>query len=78
MGQPTLHRLEQILAARSETLYPRRGDSDVRGDADKASQYYVNRLWTIYRDASVSAQGLRDRVDGWLRRDDEREEPEPD
>jgi hypothetical protein len=50
----------------------------VRGDADKASEYYVNRLWNLYRDASESAQGLRDRVDGRLRRDDEREEPEPD
>jgi Zn-dependent protease with chaperone function len=49
--------------------YPRRGESDLRGDADKASEYYVNKMWNIYRDASDSTQGLRDRIDEWLKRD---------
>lgn len=55
--------------------YPRRGDSDLRADADKASEYYVNRLWNIYRDASESAQGLWDKLDGWLKRDEDGAEP---
>lgn len=55
--------------------YPRRGDSDLRADADKASEYYVNRLWNIYRDASESAQGLWDKLDGWLKRDGDGAEP---
>jgi Zn-dependent protease with chaperone function len=55
--------------------YPRRGEGDLRADADTASEYYVNRLWSIYRDASEGAQGLRGRVDGWLKRDEESEEP---
>jgi hypothetical protein len=33
-------------------------------------------MWNIYRDASDATQGLRDRVDGWLKRDAEPEEPE--
>jgi hypothetical protein len=33
----------------------------------------VNRLWNIYREASEGAQGLRDRVDEWLRRDERRD-----
>jgi Zn-dependent protease with chaperone function len=49
--------------------YPRRGESDLRGDADKASEYYVNKMWNIYRDASDSTQGLRDKIDEWLKRD---------
>ena len=56
--------------------YPRRGESDPRGDADKASEYYVNKMWNIYRDASDASQGLRDKIDGWLRRDGENDEPE--
>ena len=48
--------------------YPRRGESDLRGDADKASEYYVDRMWNIYRDASDSAQGLRERFDSWRKR----------
>jgi hypothetical protein len=56
--------------------YPRRGESDLRGDTDKASEYYVNKMWNIYRDASDASQGLRDKVDGWLKRDAEPEEPE--
>lgn len=55
--------------------YPRRGESDLRADADKASEYYVNRLWSIYRDASEGAQGLRDRFEGWRKRDEEIDEP---
>ena len=55
--------------------YPRRGESDLRGDADKASEYYVNKMWNIYRDASEGAQGFREKVDGWLKRDGETEEP---
>ena len=48
--------------------YPRRGESDLRGDADKASEYYVNRMWNLYRDASDSAQGIRDWFDAkWKR-----------
>jgi len=54
--------------------YPRRGESDPRGDADKASEYYANRFWNIYRDASERAEGLRDKVDGWLRRDEPAED----
>jgi len=34
--------------------YPRRGESDLRGDTDKASEYYVNKMWNVYRDASES------------------------
>lgn len=49
--------------------YPRRGESDLRGDTDKASEYYVNKMWNIYRDASDATQGFRDKVDGWLKRD---------
>ncbi len=56
--------------------YPRRGESDLRGDADKASEYYVNKMWNIYRDASDATQGFRDKVDGWLKRDGDTEEPE--
>src|SRR5215470_8588700 len=56
--------------------YPRRGESDLRGDTDKASEYYVNKMWNIYRDASDATQGFRDKVDGWLKRDEETEEPE--
>jgi Zn-dependent protease with chaperone function len=56
--------------------YPRRGESDLRGDTDKASQYYVDKMWNIYRDASDASQGFRDKVDGWLKRDGET--PEPD
>lgn len=55
--------------------YARRGESDLRADAYKASQYYADRLWDVYRDASDGAQGLRDRVDGWLKRDEEGVEP---
>jgi Zn-dependent protease with chaperone function len=55
--------------------YPRRGEGDLRADADKASEYYVNRIWNIYRDASESAQGLWDKVDGWLKRDEDGAEP---
>jgi Zn-dependent protease with chaperone function len=50
--------------------YVRRGAEDLQADTDAASEYYVNRLWNIYRDASESAQGLRDKVDGWLKRDE--------
>jgi Zn-dependent protease with chaperone function len=56
--------------------YPRRGESDLRGDTDKASEYYVNKMWNIYRDASDATQGFRDKVDGWLKRDGETEETE--
>jgi Zn-dependent protease with chaperone function len=56
--------------------YPRRGESDLRDDADKASEYYVNKMWNIYRDASDATQGLLDKLDGWLRRDEETGEPE--
>ena len=49
--------------------YPRRGESDLRGDTEKASEYYVNKMWNIYRDASDATQGFRDKVDGWLKRD---------
>jgi Zn-dependent protease with chaperone function len=49
--------------------YPRRGESDLRGDTDKASEYYVNKMWNLYRDASDATQNLRDKVDGWLKRD---------
>ena len=56
--------------------YPRRGESDLRGDADEASEYYVNKMWNIYRDASDATQGFRDKVDGWLKRDGETTEPE--
>jgi Zn-dependent protease with chaperone function len=55
--------------------YARRGADDLHADTDAASEYYVNRLWNIYRDASESAQGLRDRIDGWLKRDEEGETP---
>ena len=54
--------------------YPRRGESDLQGDADRASDYYVNRLWNVYREASEGAQGLRGRLDDWLRRDEKGEE----
>ncbi len=54
--------------------YARRGAEDFQADTDAASEYYVNRLWNIYRDATESAQGLRDRIDGWLRRDEEDED----
>lgn len=56
-----------------------RGESDLRRDADKASEYYVNKTWNIYRDASEATQGFREKVDGWLKRDAETEgteEPE--
>jgi hypothetical protein len=53
--------------------YPRRGESDLRGDADKASEYYVNRMWNLYRDASDSMQGVRDWFDSKIKRD----EPDP-
>jgi Zn-dependent protease with chaperone function len=56
--------------------YPRRGESDLRGDTDKASEYYVNKMWNIYRDASDATQGFRDKVDGWLKRDPGTPEPE--
>jgi len=56
--------------------YPRRGESDLRDDADKASEYYVNKMWNIYRDASDATQGLLEKLDGWLKRDEETEEPE--
>jgi Zn-dependent protease with chaperone function len=49
--------------------YPRRGESDLRADTEKASDYYVNKMWNIYRDASDATQGFRDKVDGWFRRD---------
>lgn len=52
--------------------YARRGDGDLQGDADKASEYYVNRLWSIYREANEGAQGLIDKLEGWLRRDDDK------
>jgi hypothetical protein len=55
--------------------YARRGDGDFQADTDAASEYYVNRLWNIYRDASEGAHGLLDRVDGWLKRDEEDEPP---
>ena len=55
--------------------YPRRGESDIQADADAASEHYVNRIWNIYRDASEGAQNLRDRLDGWLKRDEEAGEP---
>jgi Zn-dependent protease with chaperone function len=55
--------------------YARRGDGDFQADTDAASEYYVNRLWNIYRDASEGAHGLLDRVDGWLKRDEEDETP---
>lgn len=51
--------------------YPRRGESDLRGDADKASEYYVNKMWNLYRDANDSTQVLRDKIDGWLKRDED-------
>jgi hypothetical protein len=35
----------------------------------------VNRIWNIYRDASESAQGLWDKVDGWLKREEDGAEP---
>ena len=54
--------------------YARRGESDLQADADSASEYYVNRLWNVYRDASGGAQNLLDRLDGWLHRDDEDEQ----
>src|SRR5262249_58555305 len=53
--------------------YPRRGETDLRGDTDKASEYYVNKMWSIYRDASDSTQGLRDKIDEWLKRDGDAE-----
>jgi Peptidase family M48 len=56
--------------------YPRRGESDLRADADKASEYYVNKMWNTYRDASEGAQVFREKVDGWLKRDGEAEETE--
>jgi Zn-dependent protease with chaperone function len=56
--------------------YPRRGESDLRDDADRASEYYVNKMWNIYRDASDATQGLLDKLDGWLKRDEETGEPE--
>ncbi|HKD94139.1 MAG TPA: M48 family metallopeptidase [Gaiellaceae bacterium] len=56
--------------------YPRRGESDLRGDADKASEYYVDKMWNLYRDASDATQGFREKVDGWLKRDAQTEEPE--
>ena len=56
--------------------YPRRGESDLRDDADKASEYYVNKMWNIYRDASDATQGLLEKLDGWLKRDEETGEPE--
>jgi len=55
--------------------YARRGGGDLQADTDAASEYYVDRLWNIYRDASEGAQGLRDRIDGWLKRDEEGEPP---
>ena len=51
--------------------YPRRSESDLRGDADKASEYYVNKMWNIYGDVNEATQGFREKVDGWLRRDAE-------
>ena len=35
----------------------------------------MNRLWNIYRDASEGTQGLREKLDGWLKRDEDGEEP---
>ena len=55
--------------------YPRRGESDLRADADKASEYYVNKMWNIYRDASDATQGFREKVDSFRKRTEESEEP---
>jgi Zn-dependent protease with chaperone function len=55
--------------------YPRRGESDLRTDADKASEYYVNKMWNIYRDAGDATQGFRDKMDSWRKRDEETAEP---
>ena len=57
--------------------YPRRGESDLRGDTDKASEHYVNKMWNLYRDANDSTQGLRDKIDGWIKRDETRSETDP-
>lgn len=54
--------------------YPRRGEGDLQGDADKASEHYVNRFWEIYRDANEGAHGLLDKLEGWLRRDEDKGE----
>ena len=58
--------------------YARRGGEDFQADPDAASEYYVNRLWNVYRDASESAQSLRERVEGWLGRDEADEDAEED
>ena len=48
--------------------YPRRGESDLKADTEKASDYYVNKMWNIYRDASDATAGFRGKVDEWIKR----------
>jgi Zn-dependent protease with chaperone function len=48
--------------------YARRGDADVRADADAVYEHYVNRLWAIVQDASRGAEDMRGKLENWRRR----------
>jgi Zn-dependent protease with chaperone function len=48
--------------------YVRRGDRDVRADTGAAYEHYVNRFWTLFREATANADSARTRVEDWLDR----------
>lgn len=48
--------------------YIRRGDADIRGDTDAAVGHYLDRFWTIPKDASRGAETARARVSDWMQR----------
>jgi len=48
--------------------YVKRGEDDVRADADAAIGHYADRFWTILKDASRGAESARTRVSDWMQR----------
>jgi Zn-dependent protease with chaperone function len=48
--------------------YVRHGDSDVRADAGAAYEHYLNRFWTLFREATEGADSARSRLEDWLDR----------
>jgi Zn-dependent protease with chaperone function len=48
--------------------YIRRGTTDVRADADAAVGHYLDRFWTILKEASRGAESTRARFSDWMQR----------
>ncbi len=48
--------------------YVRRGDSDVRADTDAAVGHYLDRFWTILKEAGRGTESARTRVSDWMQR----------